>query len=135
MMYLTATSINTMVYIGMVILVGVVVNNAIVLVDLINRLRAEGFGRLEATLEAGKQRFRPILMTSLTTIFGLIPMSMGQEYSALGKTLVGGLLTSTFLTLFVVPLFYSFLDDLRQLASHMASTALRGHASPQEHPR
>jgi hydrophobic/amphiphilic exporter-1 (mainly G- bacteria), HAE1 family len=118
-LYLTDTDFTNNVWMGMIILVGIVVNNAIVLVDLVNKLRAEGYSRKDAVIEAGQRRFRPILMTSLTTICGLIPMSVegaqsvNQGLDVLGKVLIGGLTTSTFLTLFVVPLFYTFLDDAR----------------------
>jgi len=120
-LYLTKTSFNIMASIGTIILLGVVVNNGIVLIDLITRLRAQGLERLEAIIEAGKRRFRPIWMTSLTTIFGMIPMSLGDtkmidmSYSPLGRAMMGGMLTSTFLTLLVVPLFYTLFDDLRVL--------------------
>ncbi len=118
------TMMGLMVAIGMVVdnAIVVVVNNAIVLVDRVNRLRAEGLDRGAAILEAGVNRFRPILMTSFTTIFGLLPMAlssselMGVPYSSMGRAMIGGLLCATFLTLFVVPLFYTYLDlrdDLR----------------------
>ena len=131
MLYLTGSPFDLMARIGTVILVGVVVNNAIVLVDLINRLRAQGVERTEALIEAGRRRFRPILMTSMTTIFELIPMSvadpqiMGTSYATLGRAMIGGLITSTLLTLFVVPLFYSLLDDLRQVVARAMSVAAR----------
>ncbi|MEJ2635977.1 MAG: efflux RND transporter permease subunit [Calditrichia bacterium] len=104
--------------IGMIILVGVVVNNAIVLVDMINRRRSEGLSRSEAILDAGSHRFRPILMTSFTTIGGLLPMALGNAamigtpYAPMGLTLIGGLFTSTFLTLLAVPVLYTLFDDL-----------------------
>ena len=78
-LYLTNTQQDIMSIIGMVILIGVVVNNAIVLIDLANRLRDEGMDRLEALMEAGRHRFRPILMTTFTTAFGLIPMAVGNS--------------------------------------------------------
>lgn len=118
-LYLTNTPFNIMASIGIIILLGVVVNNGIVLIDLITRLRAEGIPRFEAIIEAGKRRFRPIWMTSLTTIFGMIPMALGDakmmqmSYSPLGRAIMGGMLTSTFLTLIIVPLFYTLFDDLR----------------------
>lgn len=118
-LYLTNTPFNIMAIIGTIILLGVVVNNGIVLIDLVTRLRAQGLERLDAIVEAGKRRFRPIWMTSLTTIFGMIPMSLGDtkmmdmSYSPLGRAMMGGMLTSTILTLLVVPLFYSLFDDLR----------------------
>jgi HAE1 family hydrophobic/amphiphilic exporter-1 len=123
-LYLTNTPLDMMAQIGLIVLIGVVVNNAIVLVDMVNRHRAEGKDRTEAILEAGYNRFRPILMTTFTTIFGLLPLAIGNTnligipYAPLGRTMMGGLFASTFLTLFVVPLFYTYLDDLR--------TALRG---------
>ncbi len=118
-LFLTRTNFNIMAMIGTIILLGVVVNNGIVLIDLITRLRKEGFERLEAIVEACKRRFRPIWMTSLTTMFGMIPMSLGDtkmidmSYSPLGRAMMGGMLTSTVLTLLVVPLFYTLFDDLR----------------------
>jgi HAE1 family hydrophobic/amphiphilic exporter-1 len=119
LLYLTNTTFEIMAGIGLIILIGVVVNNAIVLIDLVNRLRGEGYSRYDAIIEAGRHRFRPILMTALTTIFGLMPMAVGKSsligipYAPLGRTMIGGLITSTFLTLFVVPLFYTYFDDLR----------------------
>ena len=118
-MYLTGTPIDFMSRLGFVILIGIVVNNAIVLIDLINRLRREGYSRLDAILEAGKQRFRPILMTAFTTIGGLIPMAVGNTtmigipYAPMGRTIIGGLLLSTLLSLVIVPWAYSVLDDMR----------------------
>ncbi len=119
LLYLTDTTFDIMAGIGLIILIGVVVNNAIVLIDLVNRLRGEGRSRYDAIIEAGEHRFRPILMTALTTIFGLLPMAIGKSgmigmpYAPLGRTMIGGLVTSTFLTLFVVPIFYTYFDDLR----------------------
>ncbi len=119
-LYLTGTPMDFMSNIGFVILVGVVVNNAIVLIDLINRLRNEGWARYEAILEAGKQRFRPILMTAFTTIGGLLPMAVGNAnmigipYAPMGRTIIGGLLTSTLLSLIAVPWAYTLFDDMRE---------------------
>lgn len=130
MMFLTGSPIDTMSQIGFVILVGVVVNNAIVLIDLINRLRNEGWGRTEAIIEAGKQRFRPILMTAFTTIGGLMPMAVGNAkmigipYAPMGRTIIGGLLTSTFLTLLAVPCAYTLLDDMRNYFKRLAMILL-----------
>ena len=128
---LTSTPMDTMATIGIVILVGVVVNNAIVLVDMANRLRAEGHQRFEALMEAGRHRFRPIMMTTLTTVCGLIPMAIGNSkisgmpYAPLGRTMIGGLLMSTVLTLVVVPLFYTLLDDLREYVPKVLGSAWR----------
>ena len=126
-LYLTGTPMDVLSGIGIVILIGVVVNNAIVLIDLANRLRAEGMSRVEALLASGQHRFRPILMTTFTTIFGLVPMAagsakmIGMPYAPLGRTMIGGMLGATILTLIIVPLFYTFFDDLRTQFRHMLS--------------
>ncbi len=98
--------------IGVVLLAGIVVNDAIVLVDYIKQLRGEGRSHLYAILQAGTVRLRPILMTSITTIFGVIPMALGighgaEVYVPLGIALVGGLAFATVLTLIVIPLIYN----------------------------
>ena len=129
MLYLTNTTFEIMSMIGSVILIGVVVNNAIVLIDLANRLRAGGKSRFDALVEAGEHRFRPILMTTFTTAFGLVPMAAGNSkmvglaYAPLGRTMVGGLLASMVLTLMLVPLFYTFFDDFRDVAQRIMASA------------
>jgi multidrug efflux pump subunit AcrB len=105
---LTGTSISVMVLIGMVILAGIVVKNAIVLVDYANRLRKEGRSKIDALVEAGSVRMRPIVMTTLTTVLGLLPMALGigegvEVRAPLAITLIGGLVVSTLLTLVVIP--------------------------------
>jgi HAE1 family hydrophobic/amphiphilic exporter-1 len=118
-LYLTDSSLDVLAGIGLLLLLGVVVNNAIVLVDFINGARAQGLDRTEAIVEAGIQRFRPIFMTALTTVGGMIPLAFseapaeGIPYGPFGKTLVGGMTTSTILTLVVVPVSYTAFDDLR----------------------
>jgi len=112
---ITGTTISVMVFIGMIMLSGIVVNNAIVLVDLINRLRSEGVERTRAIMQAGSQRLRPILMTTLTTALGLLPMAIGLGEGAeirmpMAITVIGGLLVSMVLTLIVVPVVYTLLD-------------------------
>ncbi len=105
--------------VGVVLLVGVVVNNGIVLIDYVNRLRAEGKPRRDAILLAADRRFRPIMMTAITTIGGMIPLALsgrmesGISYTSFSLTLIGGMTTATLLTLLVVPVFYTFFDDLR----------------------
>jgi HAE1 family hydrophobic/amphiphilic exporter-1 len=117
--------------IGLVILVGIVVNNAIVLVDRVQQYMGEGRGREEALLLAGRDRLRPILMTAATTIVGLLPMALGKSgivgtpYYPLGRAVIGGLLASTVLSLLLVPLFYTYLDDLR----HLLGMAVRAPAA------
>ena len=129
-LYLTNTPFDMLSGIGTVILVGVVVNNAIVLIDMANRLRADGLERFEALVEAGTHRFRPILMTTFTTVFGLLPMAVGNAkmigmpYAPLGRTMMGGLLASTVLTLVIVPLFYTYFDDLRLFFQRLLAAAL-----------
>ena len=130
-LYLTNTPQDVMSIVGMCILIGVVVNNAIVLIDLANRIRRDGSSRMDALVAAGKQRFRPILMTTFTTALGLIPMAVGNSkmiglaYAPLGRTMIGGLLASMLLTLLLVPLFYTFFDDLRTATQHLLSSV--GH--------
>ncbi len=119
LIFLTGTTFEIMAGIGLVVLIGVVVNNAIVLIDLVNQYRKSGMQREQAILVAGMNRFRPILMTALTTIFGLLPMALGNSgligipYAPMGITLIGGLISATFITLFAVPIFYTYFDDLR----------------------
>lgn len=115
---LTNTPLNIMTMIGMVILVGIVVNNGIVLLDHINNFRRKGLPVEEAILEGGRERFRPILMTAATTILGLVPMALGNAnidglgYYPLARSVMGGLAASTVLTLLVLPTFYSISEDL-----------------------
>ena len=130
-LWLTGTTMDFMSNVGAIVLIGVVVNNAIVLVDMINRLRQAGMDRVAAIMAAGHNRFRPILMTTCTTVFGLFPMAigsstmMGMPYAPLGITMMGGLIVSTALTLFVIPLFYVLLDDLRGLLKRIAAVSFQ----------
>jgi HAE1 family hydrophobic/amphiphilic exporter-1 len=117
-LFLTGTTVNIVALIGVIMLAGIVVNNAIVLVDLINQLCAQGSERLDAIVEAGTTRLRPILMTSLTTALGLLPMAMGfgegsEVRTPMAITVIGGLIVSTLLTLVVIPVVYSLLDHKR----------------------
>lgn len=122
--------------VGIVLLIGVVVNNGIVLVDYTNRLRAEGRERGEALLLAAERRFRPIMMTAFTTICGMVPVtlsganSIGLSYTSFGLTLIGGLTTSTFLTLLVVPIFYTFFDDAQEMGGRAIRHALAAAPAP-----
>ena len=114
-LYLTGSKISVIVFIGAILLAGIVVNNAIVLIDKINQLRAEGSLKLDAIMEAGRMRLRPILMTTLTTALGLIPMALGvgegsEIRSPMAVTVIGGLLGSTLLTLVIIPTVYSLVD-------------------------
>ncbi len=120
-LFVTGTTINIVALIGVIMLAGIVVNNAIVLVDLINQLRAQGKERFDAIMEAGAARLRPILMTSLTTALGLLPMAIGfgegsEVRAPMAITVIGGLLVSTLLTLLVIPVVYSLMDRKRSPA-------------------
>jgi HAE1 family hydrophobic/amphiphilic exporter-1 len=117
-LFLGGAGINTMSLIGMVILVGVVDNDAIIIVDFINRARAQGRSVRAAIMEAGHARLRPVLMTTGTTILGLLPMALGFGRGAdlrqpLALAVIGGLVSSTALTLVVVPVAYTLWEDAR----------------------
>lgn len=110
-MYFTHTDLSIMVFLGGIILAGIVVNNAIVLVDYINQLRSRGFSKRDAVVEAGKVRLRPIMMTTITTVLGLLPMvtTMGEGAELrrpLAITVMAGLSSSTILTLWIIPMAY-----------------------------
>ena len=107
---LTGTPFNLMANMGVLILMGIVVNNGIVLLDRVNHYRREGLAREDAAIRAGRDRLRPILMTASTTILGLVPLALGSAgvggcayYYPLARTVMGGLMSSTFLTLIVLP--------------------------------
>ena len=113
--YLAGVSISVVVFIGAILLVGIVVNNAIVLVDRVNRLRLEGLDRRAAVVAGARQRFRPIMMTTATTVLGLLPMAIGIGEAAelrtpMAITVIGGLLGATLLTLIVIPVVYDLVD-------------------------
>ncbi len=112
---LTGMAVSVMVFLGCIILSGIVVNNAIVLIDYTNQLRQRGLSRYDAVVEAARVRLRPIVMTTLTTVLGLIPMalSLGQgseTWAPMAVALIGGLLCATLLTLIVIPLVYELVD-------------------------
>lgn len=140
-LWISGESLSTTAIAGFVILLGIVVNNAIVLVDAINRRREEGLSRREALMVAGRIRLRPILMTATTTICGLLPLvllpaeGMGPSYRPLGIVMLGGLTTSTIFTLIAVPLFYTLFDDLgvalrNALARAMGKAQAAGEPDP-----
>ena len=114
-LYVSGTNISVVVFIGLIMLAGIVVNNAIVLIDRINQLRASGQEKTAAIIEAAQSRLRPILMTTLTTSLGLLPMAMGLGEGAeirtpMAITVIYGLLFATLLTLFFIPVIYSLFD-------------------------
>jgi len=119
-LYMTATPLDTVGLIGCVLMVGVIVKNGIVIVDHINFLRNEGQSRLDAIVQAGRDRFRPVIMTALTTILGCVPIALSTNtesavsYVSLGRAFIGGLVGGTMLTLVVVPLLYTLIDDVQE---------------------
>jgi HAE1 family hydrophobic/amphiphilic exporter-1 len=115
---LTGTTVSVMVLLGVIILIGIVVNNAIVLIDYTNQLRNEGYSKREALTLAGEVRMRPILMTMLSSVLGLVPMALGwgegaEIRSPMAITVIGGMAFSTFLTLIFIPVMYEVLDRKR----------------------
>lgn len=116
-LYLTNNPFNVSAFIGVIMLAGIVVNNAIVLVDYIETLRSQGLSRSEAILKAGPTRLRPVLMTTLTTVLGLLPLAIGYGdggmlNESMATVVIGGLTFCTLLTLVIIPVVYSLLDDL-----------------------
>ena len=117
-LFLTGSSISLGVYIGGIMLAGIVVNNSIILVDYTNTLRKKGLSQKEAIMEGGRTRLRPILMTALTTILGLLPLAIGIGKGAeirvpLAITVIGGISTSTVMTLIVIPVVYALFEDIK----------------------
>ncbi len=126
---LTGTTFNVMVFLGLIILAGIVVNNAIVLIDYANQLREQGLPRREALKQAGEVRLRPILMTTLTSVLGLVPMALGWGEGAeirtpMAITIMGGLSFSTLLTLIFIPVLYEMIDRKRYAVDEMAAHAI-----------
>ncbi len=115
---ITGSSFSILSFLGILITVGIVVNNSIVMIDLVNQLRDRGMDRRQALLSGCTARLRPILMTSLTTVMGLIPMAfwategMGVMFAPIGQAVIGGLTTSTILTLLLTPTLYAWFDDM-----------------------
>jgi hydrophobic/amphiphilic exporter-1 (mainly G- bacteria), HAE1 family len=133
----TGTTFTFMASIGIMILIGVVVNNGIVLIDHVNNLRLQGLPRNEAIIEAGRDRLRPILMTVATTIVGLAPLAVsttqiggdGPAYFPMARAIIGGLAFSTIVSLLVVPAFYCYFDTLSAWGRKVMRTA-RGRTLP-----
>lgn len=120
-------SLNMMAYIGIIMLGGIAVNNAIILIDRINQLRESGMNRKEAIVMAGSQRIRPILMTSLTTILALLPLTIGFGESAslrspMALAVIGGMISSTLLTLVVIPCVYWVFDSFSKWVTRTGKT-------------
>jgi HAE1 family hydrophobic/amphiphilic exporter-1 len=134
---LTGTPFNMMAMIGMLVLIGVVVNNGIVLIDHINNLRRKGLPRFEAITAGCRERLRPILMTASTTVVGLVPLAWGDSglfemrYFPMARTVMGGLIASTALTLVVLPTYYTLFDDL---AAWIKRTWYQSNPSREQEP-
>lgn len=132
---LTGKPMSVPAFIGLIMLAGIVVNNAIVLVDYIITRRKAGEDRLTATLAAGPIRLRPVLMTTLTTVLGLVPLALGlsdggELMAPLAVAMIGGLSLSTVMTLVVVPVFYSLFDDARMLGKKKKRKAKKEDKEP-----
>jgi multidrug efflux pump subunit AcrB len=122
---------------------GLVTKNAILLVDFANQARKTGLGTAEALLQAGLVRMRPILMTTAAMVFGMLPLALaldegGEIQASMGRAIIGGVITSTLLTLIVIPVLYSYLDQLAAWAKRRFGTAhdtaSAGGAMPQHMP-
>jgi multidrug efflux pump subunit AcrB len=129
-LFLTGNTLSIVSFIGIIMMVGVVVSNAILLIDYANRLRGEGLELKEAVIQAGRIRLRPILMTSLCTVCGLIPMALGigegaEANAPLAIAVIGGLSVSTFLTLVFVPTIYMMVETWRVSRRKIADRGLR----------
>jgi HAE1 family hydrophobic/amphiphilic exporter-1 len=116
---LARASLNMFSMIGIIMLMGLVTKNAILLVDFTNTLRSRGLGMREALLEAGKTRLRPIIMTTATMVFGMMPLALalgaGSEMrQGMAIVVIGGLMSSTLLTLVLIPVVYMYVDELRE---------------------
>ncbi len=111
------STMNIFSMIGFIMLMGLVTKNAILLIDFANQARARGLARTQSLLQAAEIRLRPILMTTLAMVFGMLPLAIGagegaEQRAPLAHAVIGGVLASTLLTLLVVPVLYTFLDDL-----------------------
>ncbi|MFI1926599.1 MULTISPECIES: efflux RND transporter permease subunit [unclassified Streptomyces] len=139
LLLVTGTPMGVPAMIGMLMLIGIVVTNAIVLIDLVNQYRKQGYGVVEAVVEGGRHRLRPILMTALATIFALLPMALGVTGEGgfiaqpLAVVVIGGLITSTLLTLLLVPTLYAMLE-LRKERRAKKRAAKRQPTQPERTP-
>jgi len=155
--FISGVSIDDMGMVGCILLIGVVVNNGIVLIDYANRLRAGGMARNDALLLATRHRFRPIVMTAMTTIFGMLPITlasnlqtfaayvkrifgmdllplisseMGRSFESFGFMIIGGMASATLFTLLAVPVFYTLIDDAQKALQNTLATVLGRSPKP-----
>jgi HAE1 family hydrophobic/amphiphilic exporter-1 len=137
----TRGNLNVMTMIGIIMLLGLVTKNGILLVDMANQQRAAGLDRHDALLTAARTRIRPIIMTTVAMIFGMVPLALAlgagaEQRAPMGRAVIGGLITSTILTLFVVPVAYTLLDDAARWmhAKWTAGDRAHGVAAPRPEP-
>ncbi|MGW3584638.1 efflux RND transporter permease subunit [Streptomyces rubiginosohelvolus] len=141
LLLITGTPLGVPAMIGMLMLIGIVVTNAIVLIDLINQYRAQGLGIMEAVIEGGRHRFRPIIMTALATIFALLPMALGVTGEGgfisqpLGVVVIGGLISSTLLTLLLVPTLYAMVELRKERRAKKKATKRAAKAGVPDQPK
>ena len=127
---ITGDTLNIMSMIGVILLMGIVAKNAILLIDFAKWGQEQGMPRREAIIEAGRVRLRPIMMTTMALIAGMIPVALGRGEGAdfrspLGRAIIGGTITSTLLTLLVIPTVYEILDDIRRKFTGMFNVPVR----------
>ncbi len=132
-LFLTGTTINAVALIGVIMLAGIVVNNAIVLIDAVNQARERGLDNRSAIKDAGRARLRPILITTVSTVLGLLPMAIGfgegaEVRTPMAITVIGGIAVATLLTLVVIPVVYSLL--VREKGAVTDSVSPRPVATP-----
>jgi hydrophobic/amphiphilic exporter-1 (mainly G- bacteria), HAE1 family len=138
---LTGTPLSILSFLGILITVGIVVNNSIVMIDLVNQLRARGQDRRSALLNGCQARMRPVLMTSLTTLIAMAPMAffagdgMGRMFAPIGQAVIGGLSTSMILTLLLTPVLYAWVDDIGLWGAAIARRARWVAAGRPQAPR
>jgi multidrug efflux pump subunit AcrB len=128
MLWATGTTLSVNSFMGIIMMVGIVVSNGVLLVDFANTLRSRGMELGEATIEAGRTRLRPILMTTVATVVGLLPMAIGlgegsETNLPLARAVIGGLSVSTFFTLFLVPALYTLLSRWKRRPEGAARSA------------
>jgi HAE1 family hydrophobic/amphiphilic exporter-1 len=136
--WLTGTEFNIMAFIGILVLMGVVVNNGIVLIEHINNLRRRGMSRTDALVNGGRERLRPILMTMGTAILAMVPIAVsdtqlageGPAYYPMARAIAGGLAFSTVVSLLFLPTIYAILDDMRSGSARLIARARRRRGDP-----
>jgi HAE1 family hydrophobic/amphiphilic exporter-1 len=131
----TRSTLNIFSVIGIIMLMGLVTKNGILLVDFINQRRGEGESRIDAVLQSGRIRLRPIIMTTMSMIFGMLPLAFAlgegaEQRAPMARAVIGGLITSTLLTLFVVPVVYTLFDDLTAWLRARRNARAPHHSKP-----